>query len=137
MTFAGTWLLFAGPIFQAALELSDQDLERDRIRATAEKVIINQHVSPWWWLVPPVKIVLENIQQRKWRREYFSLMLPKDREAFLNYSYTASGWLIVAAGALLLALNETWSLGEAFHLPCGLCIIFRLHIISRRCYYSR
>lgn len=53
-------------------------------------------------------------------------MLPKDREAFLNYSYKASGWLIVAAGALLLALNETWSLGEAFHLSSGFRIMLMI-----------
>ena len=29
--FAGAWLLFGGPVYQAALELQEQDIERDRL----------------------------------------------------------------------------------------------------------
>ncbi|MGH7241467.1 MAG: hypothetical protein ACREGB_04175, partial [Candidatus Saccharimonadales bacterium] len=52
--FIGAWLLFAGPIYQAALELQDEDIEMDRIRAAGRKVEKPADVSVWWWLLPPI-----------------------------------------------------------------------------------
>ena len=118
--FFGSWLLFAGPIFQAALELKDEDIERDRIRETAKRVATVQHVSPWWWLLPPVKLYLESVQRRRWQKEYFSLLLPEDREAFVDFTSKARGWLFVAGGALLIAGKETWELGEKLEWSHGL-----------------
>lgn len=110
--FFGSWFLFAGPIFQAALELKDEDIERDRIRETAKKVTTVRRVSVWWWLLPPVKVYLESVQRRRWQKEYFRLMLPEDREAFVDFTSKARGWLFVAGGGLLIAGKETWELGE-------------------------
>lgn len=110
--FFGSWLLFAGPIFQAALELKDEDIERDRIRETAKRVTVAQHVSVWWWLLPPAKLYLEHRHRKRWQAEYFSLLLPEDREAFVDFTSKARGWLFVAGGALLIAGNETRELGE-------------------------
>lgn len=118
--FFGSWLLFAGPIFQAALELKDEDIERDRIHEVAKEVSVIQHVSPWWWLFPPIKLYLESVQRRRWQKEYFSLMLPEDREAFVSFTSKARGWLFVAGGALLIAFKGTWDLGDKLEWSHGL-----------------
>jgi hypothetical protein len=56
--FFGAWLLFAGPLYQANLELRAEDIEVDRIRAAAKEAPAPEEVSKWWWLVPPVHWVL-------------------------------------------------------------------------------
>jgi hypothetical protein len=46
-TFAGAWLLVAGPLYQGSVELGELDFDRDGIQGTAAAV-------HWWWLLPPV-----------------------------------------------------------------------------------
>jgi hypothetical protein len=56
--YVGAWLLVAGPIYQAALELQEQDIERDRIQQVTAQVPAPAPVSAWWWLLPPVRYLL-------------------------------------------------------------------------------
>jgi hypothetical protein len=60
--FFGAWLLFAGPLYQANLELRAEDVEVDRIRAAKEAPAPDE-VSKGWWLVPPVHRVLRRRRQ--------------------------------------------------------------------------
>jgi hypothetical protein len=46
--FVGSWLLFAGPIYQAALELQDEDIEIDRIHAAGSKIPKPTKTSFWY-----------------------------------------------------------------------------------------
>jgi len=50
--FAGAWLLVAGPIYQAAIELEAEEIERDAIRDAAQAVPGPPPNSRWWWLIP-------------------------------------------------------------------------------------
>lgn len=115
--FIGAWLLVAGPILQAALELREQDIARERIHAVRETIITPRHVSAWWWLLPPVKFFLEQRQSRRYEMEYIHALEPEDLEALVNFINKARGWLLVASGAFLIALKETYELGEAMHWP--------------------
>lgn len=112
LVFFGGWLLFAGPVYQAAHELREQDLERDRIHAISERVAMDRHVSPWWWLLPPVKLVLEARQSRQWRYEYFKALSAADRDALVSFTSKARGWMIVALGALFISIDGSFGLGE-------------------------
>lgn len=89
----GAWLLVAGPLLQASNELRKFGLiahERDR-----------RLPSVWWWLLWPVMYVLS---QRELRDS-----APETREL----RRAATGWYLVATGGWLIALKETWRLGEA------------------------
>ena len=137
--FIGAWLLVIGSIYQAALELDEQDLEVDRIRATGEKV---PHVSPtsvWWWLLPPVKLFLERRRRNQYRRAYFAALDPVDIKAMIDFMNKAIGWLLVALGGFLLACKETFELllhyGESLTLfviiVIGMALLALAHTIVR------
>jgi hypothetical protein len=110
--FFGSWLLVAGPVYQAALELQEQAMERDEIEAAGKGVSQPPPVSPWWWLVPPVKYVLERRRDRAFRRDFLHALSPRQVESLVNFLNKATGWLAVGTGGLLLAIKETGELVE-------------------------
>lgn len=113
--FAGAWLLFAGPIYQAALELKEQDIEFERIRLSAAHVPKPTPVSPWWWLLPPVKLSLEKRRSRHYRQQYIKALSAEDAESLVSFMSKATAWLLVAAGGLCIAVKETYELAEHEH----------------------
>jgi len=110
--FLGSWLLFAGPIYQAAIELQEQDIEVDRIRSVGDSVPKPAEISAWWWLLPPVKFWLEHRRSERIRRLYFEALESADVEALLSFMNKALGWLLVGLGGLCIALKETYELVE-------------------------
>lgn len=115
--FFGAWLLFAGPIQQAALELREEGIERDRITATASALSPPSTVSPWWWLLPPVHYLLASRRARTHREAVFAAIDPSDRADLVNYLNKARGWLLVGLGGLLIAVKETWELSQHYDWP--------------------
>jgi len=112
--FAGSWLLVAGPIYQAALELKDESFEREHLHELHATLPPPDHSSTWWWLLPPVKLALERSYSKRYRRQFFGALSNEDAEAMLAFMNKATGWLFVAGGGLLLALNETYDIVEHF-----------------------
>ena len=137
--FAGAWLLFAGPIYQAALELKEEDIEIDRIKAAGASIPKPKTVSVWWWLLPPMKMLLEQRRSRKYRRVYIESLLPEDIESLISFMNKATAWLLVATGGLCIALKETYELSEHAHwndyifwpLVIILVLLSVLHVIAR------
>lgn len=116
-SFLGSWLLVAGPIYQASLELREQDIATERIREVSSKVRPPRKTSAWWWLLPPIKLLLERQRNHAYRREYLKVLEPEDVEALINFINKATGWLMVASGASLIAVKETFELIEEIHSP--------------------
>ena len=71
-------------------------------------------VSPWWWLVPPVGYYLTKRRSQLERRDVMARWTPEMQAAFISLTNKATGWIFVAGGASLLAMNETWNLTEHF-----------------------
>jgi hypothetical protein len=121
-TFAGAWLLVAGPLYQGSVELGELDFDREGvegIKASAVQVAQNRP-SPWWWLLPPVMYVLHRRWARAYRQATFAQLTELQREQFISFRNKATGWFTVAAGATLLALGETWQLVEHYGWPTWL-----------------
>jgi hypothetical protein len=121
----GAWLLFIGAIYQAALELRAHVIERDRIASIGSKIAIPPPVSPWWWLVPPWKYVLERRRATAYRNDYMQAMSVEDFTSLIAFHDKGLGWSSVALGAFLLAANQTFTFcGDRgwSHLVCGLSI---------------
>lgn len=113
--FVGAWLLFTGPVFQAGVELTAEQEAAERMRhigRTAASVV--PPISGWWWLLPPARLVLASRRREVLKREAVAGMEPEDLEGIRNYLAIARGWLYVAAGALLIALKETYELIEHY-----------------------
>ena len=115
--FLGGWLLFAGPVYQAAVELSEQDLEREALDVAVRSVDPPRHTSPWWWLLPPVAYVLRRRESDAFRQRVLASLPRQHLEAFVRFSSKATGWGFVAMGALLIACKETYELVEYNEWP--------------------
>ena len=114
--FFGGWLLVAGPVYQAALELGDQDLSRDDLQPAAAYTPPPK-VSPWWWLLPPIGYWLQRRRSRLARREIMLYWTPEQRAGFVDFANRATGWMVVAMGAALIAAKETYELVENYEWP--------------------
>jgi hypothetical protein len=110
--FIGAWFLFAGPIYQSALELREEDEARLSMQRLLESTAAPAPVSPWWWLLPPVAIFL--ILRRRGRHVQIvdAAMSDDDRQAIGHYQAVARGWWFVGLGAWLIFLKEGWELAE-------------------------
>jgi hypothetical protein len=115
--FFGAWFLLAGPVYQAALELHEQELERDRIAETTRAVDRPAPISPWWWLLPPVRYLLERRRQGEYRQLVLRSLDPELVGQVVDYLNKAVGWLLVGTGGLLIAMTQTWELVEHYEWP--------------------
>lgn len=123
--FVGAWLLFAGPVYQAALELREQGFDRDdgdRLREQMASLPAPARISPWWWLLPPVAYLLHRRAGREWRARAVEVLDQEDLERFVTFQNKAMGWLLVGAGALAIAAKETAELIDEYHWSWWLLI---------------
>ena len=115
--FAGAWLLVAGPLYQAAVELDEQGDQRIGMSPASRRVEARPPVSPWWWLLPPVAYLKQRRRQRAHRRAVFAALSPQELASFVEFSSVASGWSMVASGAFFIAVKESYELVEAYGWP--------------------
>lgn len=108
--FIGSWLLFAGPIYQAALELQDEDIELRRLMAAQSKIPKPTYASVWWWFFPPVKIYLDSTSRRDYRTNYIKSLSEQDIQALVSFKSKATAWLYVALGGYCLTIRATYEL---------------------------
>lgn len=106
----GAWLFFVGPSYQAVLELRAEVRELDRRGNPWRRLQQPASVSPWWWLVPPVKFTLAWSNRMQLRRQLFASITHTEMEALVAFTNKARGWLLVAGGGLLAAIKETHQL---------------------------
>ena len=115
--FAGSWLLVAGPLYQAAVELNEMEVDREGFAAIAKQLPRPKMPSPWWWLLPPVMYFLARHVNEQNQRAIFAAMNDSQREQFISFRNKSAGWLTVALGAFLLAGGETWEIVEHYDWP--------------------
>ena len=115
--FAGSWLLVGGPLYQAAIELHELDMDREGFAAIASQLPRPKMPSAWWWLLPPVMYFLARHANEQNQRAIFAAMNDTQREQFISFRNKAAGWLTVALGATLLAIGETWDITEHYEWP--------------------
>jgi hypothetical protein len=118
--FVGGWFLVAGPIWQAALELRDEEIDQEGIEALRADLPKPSTVSNWWWLLPPIAIYLRQRAQREQRKAFNESLTPEQLKQTVSFLNKANGWIVVAVGAFLIAVKETWEGIETFHLPVWL-----------------
>lgn len=115
--FLGSWLLVAGPMFQGALELHAEDVDREALHRVKKSIPAPARISAWWWLLPPVLYLLQRRKTIRYRQKMFDAMTVEQREKILGFVNKATGWFIVSGGAVLLACQVTWQLVERFAMP--------------------
>jgi hypothetical protein len=115
--FAGGWLLVAGPVWQAAIELRDEEIDQEAIEAVKSTIEVPAPVNVWWWLLPPVAYVLQRRRRREYQEKFNAALEPEQLKQTTSFFNKANGWVIVAIGGFLIAVKETWALVETFHWP--------------------
>ncbi|QIG42129.1 hypothetical protein G5V58_04510 [Nocardioides anomalus] len=112
--FLGAWLLVAGPLHQARVELGEEELERERYVPAFDAAGPPPRTSAWWWLVPPLRLYLGHRRKERWQREVWMRLPHEDFEALASFMSKARGWLLVGGGAFFIAIKETHELVEGY-----------------------
>lgn len=133
--FLGAWLLVAGPLFQAAVELDAQEDRRGGLTRVARQTE-RPRLSPWWWLLPPVAYVLQRRRQRDVRRQLFDALTAEELEGFVEFTSVATGWALVAAGAFFIAVKETYELAELYAWPLGVFVALLVVMLAACAAYT-
>jgi hypothetical protein len=107
----------AGPVWQAAIELQEEELDQEAIEAAKKSSRVARRASPWWWLLPPVAYIKEFRRSQENRRAFRDALPPDQLKQTMSFLNKANGWLVVALGAFLLAVKETWDLVALAHWP--------------------
>jgi len=118
--FLGAWLLVAGPLYQGALELREEEVDREGIEASTARVSRPSPPSPWWWLLPPVMYLIRRHRGAAFRRAALAQLSQAQRDQFTSFINKATGWFTVALGAALLAAGQTWEIIDRHHWPAWL-----------------
>ena len=121
--FVGAWLLVAGPLYQAAVDLDEQGDGRTGLSRAVSRLGEQPPLSPWWWLLPPVAYVLQRRRQRAYRQQVFDALTAEEVEGFVEFSSVATGWALVAAGAFFIAVKETYEVVELYEWPLWLFVV--------------
>ena len=115
--FFGAWLLVARPLYQAAQELDEEEVDRSVLEGYQRDEAPEDKPSAWWWLLPPVGYWKQR-QYAERQREAAMAAMPRDKLlGLVSYMNKATAWFYVAAGAFLIALKETYELVEGHEWP--------------------
>jgi hypothetical protein len=110
--FLGAWLLVAGPVYQAALELQEEEVDREAFGQVKDTISKPEPMSGWWWLLPPVAFLKQQRLSNDYREAVVGAMPGTVIRQFVHFQDKAMGWLLVAAGAFFIAVKETWELHD-------------------------
>lgn len=128
--FLGAWLLVAGPLFQAAVELSEQADRRAGLSSAVRSAGTRARMSPWWWLLPPVAYVKQYRRQRDYRRQVFDALTGEQVKGFVEFTSVATGWSMVAAGAFFIAVKETYEVVELYEWSLWVFVLLLLAMLA-------
>lgn len=127
VTVLGAWLLFAGPIQQAAQELRTESVEQDRMRREQRLAARPRPVPVWLWvLLPPVAFWMHRRRVDVYQRTYFTGLDVEQRRSLVAFLNRASGWAYVSGGAWLIAFSETCSVAVAHGWPLAAVVVMCL-----------
>ena len=115
--FLGAWLLVAGPLIQAYLELREEEIDRESWEKANKSIPKPEGFSAWWWLLPPVAWLKQTARNRQHQQQVVKVLDPRVTEQAVSFFNKANGWFIVAGGAAFLGVKETWDLVEAWAWP--------------------
>ena len=121
LEFGSAWLIFTFSLYQGLLELNEQLSVVREQKGQSEK-----KVSPWLWLLPPLKVLNEKKRTLKILAEN---NVSRDQlSKVIGFLDKATGWFYVALGGWLLAIAETYSLVEE-HVEENVVLIFVIVLI--------
>lgn len=86
LSLAGVWLVFAGAVYQATLELRAEVAARELFVAGRKLLVVQRpEVSRWWWLVPPVRMVLMRAHVERAQAALFESLSATEYATLVGY----------------------------------------------------
>ncbi|NMD54423.1 MULTISPECIES: hypothetical protein [Tsukamurella] len=113
--YLGGWLLVAGPLLQSRLELERERSHLAEVREAVRATAPPSRPSAVWWLFPPAALYLARQRQSAYVATLTTVLTPAQLANLARYFAVARAWMIVAAGAALIALKETFELAHHMH----------------------
>ncbi|TWS20050.1 hypothetical protein FK529_07885 [Tsukamurella asaccharolytica] len=113
--YLGGWLLVAGPLVQSRLELEREGSHLAEVREAAHATPPPPRPSAVWWLFPPLALYLTRRRQSAYLATLTTVLTPEQSASLARYFAVARAWMIVASGAALIALKETFELSHHLH----------------------
>lgn len=106
--FVGIWMLYFFPLYQGALELSEPNRIIKKFQKEGKDY---PKVSPWYWLLPPLKIKKE---KERGIRILQDSIAKKEIDQLFRYFNKAVAWFYIAVAGVLNGVVATNDLFEAF-----------------------
>src|SRR4051794_23274857 len=86
----GAWLLVAGPLYQASVELREEEFRRDDIAAVSTGLVARPpRPPPWWWLLPRGGSLKKRRHNRRMRDLVVAALSREQLEGYLHFVSTA------------------------------------------------
>ncbi|OFI47693.1 hypothetical protein BG262_08285 [Floricoccus penangensis] len=124
ISFIAKWLLFAFPLYQAYIELSEQERVVGRFTKKSKKY---PKISPWYWILPPLKLELEKKRGIAILSE--SLISNKDFEEAIVFGRKATAWFYVALAGMLEGITAIYELAHAFDYHISFLMLILLSVL--------
>ncbi|KRO17723.1 hypothetical protein [Lacticaseibacillus saniviri] len=102
LAFIGGWMLYFYPLYQGVLELSEQKRVIDKFRGTD---VAYPPVSPWYWLLPPLKISKEKQRGIQILRDRVDQ--EEESDELLRFFNRATAWFYIALAGILNGIVVT------------------------------
>jgi len=119
------WLLFTFPMYQGLMELSDYR----NIFSKFDQYRGDYHeISPWYWLIPPVKIILERNRAMKVIKRF--VKSDHDIKVFISFNDKATAWYFVSLGGWIDLITSIYDILEGLHLTHFILFFLLISLIA-------
>lgn len=124
VSLIGDWLLFTFPLFQGLMELQEYQELLDDFDQLSKNW---DEVSPWWWLVPIVKIQLERKRGHEILRQ--ATRTRSERRRALSFLDQATAWYFVSVAGWLKMVSSTYELLEIYDAKENIWLLVLLVVL--------
>lgn len=126
ISLVGDWLLFSFPLYQGLMELKEFKSLLEEFEQVSKRW---KPISPWWWLLPPLKVHKERVRGNHILRE--AADTKHERHQAINFLDKATAWYFVALAGWLKMLTSSYELLENYELKqvwilIGLVVVLTL-----------
>lgn len=111
ISLIGDWLLFSFPLYQGLMELKEFKALLEEFKQVSKRW---SPISPWWWLIPPLKVHKERTRGNNILRE--AADTKRERRQVVNFLDKATAWYFVALAGWLKMIASLYELLEQYEV---------------------
>lgn len=125
VSLLGDLLLFSFPLCQGLMELKEYKQLLEEFDQVSKRW---KPISPWWWLLPPIKIHRERIRGNQILRE--AADTKRERRQAVSFLDKATAWYFVALAGWLKMITSTYELLETIKVENVWTLIIIVALLS-------